>query len=83
MPRWLLTVLLAGLGAIVGVVVTFFAASRGCFDMVTDSFCGISFLVWNLSIGGAFAAAALLGAVVGTLIGALVALGLARRRPGR
>ena len=83
MPRWLLIVLLAGLGAIVGVVITFFGASRMCVDRVTDSFCGMRLLMWNLSTGAAFAAAGVLGAMVGALVGFAVGSGLARRRPAR
>jgi hypothetical protein len=66
--RWLLVVLLAVLGAGLGIALTL-AAGGVCVDGVSESFCGHNFLVWNFSSGGAFAWAGSLGALAGASLG--------------
>ena len=76
--RWFLVLVLALVGAGLGIALTL-AAGSVCVDGVSDSFCGLNFLVWNLSSGAALAAAATLGAVIGALVGFVVDFGFARR----
>jgi hypothetical protein len=78
--RWLLIVLLACVGAGLGIALTS-AAGGYCSDGVSESFCGRNFLVWNFSSGAAFAAASALGAAVGALAGFLAGSRLTLRRP--
>jgi hypothetical protein len=78
----LLLIALAVVGAAVGVGLTV-ATGTVCVDGTSESFCGLNFLVWNLSTGAAIAAAAFLGAAVGILLGFLVSVGLARRSPAQ
>jgi hypothetical protein len=82
MDRWLPPAFLTAVGAIVGVVLSF-AAGGVCADGVSESFCGRSFLVWNMTSGAAVALSAVTGAVVGGLLGLIVVFELSRRRSAR
>lgn len=81
MIRWLPPALLAGIGAIVGAVLSF-ATGSYCMDGVSESFCGKSFFVWNMTSGGAVALSAVTGAVIGAIFGLSIVLALSRRREG-
>jgi hypothetical protein len=77
--NWGIVVLLAVIGTAAGVALTF-AAGSVCSDGVSESFCGLNFLVWNFSSEAAIAASGALGAVAGALFGFILDSGLARRR---
>ena len=75
--RLSLVTLFALIGAAVGIVLTF-AAGSVCSDGVTESFCGLNFLVWNFSSTVAVALSAALGGLVGALLGLVAGFGLPR-----
>jgi uncharacterized membrane protein len=69
MSRGALVAVLAILGAAIGVGLTL-AAGTVCVDRSDDqSFCGLNFLVWNLSTPVAIVLATALGSVVGIVLG--------------
>jgi hypothetical protein len=74
----LFILMLATVGATLGIALTL-AAGGVCSDGVSESFCGLNFLVWNLSSGAALAASAALGALIGTVVGLGLTLTLGRR----
>ena len=77
--RWLPTIVLTGVGAIAGAVLTL-AAGSVCVDGVSESFCGMNFLVWNMSSASAIALGAASGGSIGALLGLVVTIVLTRRR---
>jgi hypothetical protein len=78
MRRWLLVGSLATLGGIVGVSLTL-AAGTVC--VVGDvGFCGLNFLIWNLSVPVAIALSAATGVVVGGFVGLSLLLVFRRLR---
>lgn len=78
MSRWWPTLLLTGLGAVIGLVLSFLAGAV-CVDGVTDSFCGKSFLVWNMTTGAAVGLWAATGALVGAVVGLVTSFAFSRR----
>jgi hypothetical protein len=78
--RLLLVTLLAVVGAASGIVLTL-AAGEYCSDGDVESFCGLNFLVWNLSSEVATALSAALGALAGALLGFVAGLAFLRRDP--
>jgi hypothetical protein len=76
--RLLLVGILALFGAATGIALTL-AAGTVCSDGVSESFCGLNFLVWNLSSVAAVTLSTALGAVVGGVLGLVVSLVFFRR----
>jgi hypothetical protein len=80
MRRSVLASLVPVLGAAIGVGLTL-AAGTVCVDGVDESFCGLNFLVWDLSTPVAITLAAVLGYVVGFALVFVAGMVFVRRPP--
>jgi hypothetical protein len=80
MRRSVLASLVPVLGAAIGVGLTL-AAGTVCVDGVDESFCGLNFLVWDLSTPVAITLAAVLGYVLGVALVLVAGIVFVRRPP--